>query len=194
MFLSDEIGGLDFDGSRRSDKPGVGPAGWRWQPQERAASPTVRRGVRIVASRPNRPARNVTGGRSAMAVRCGRARRDVRRSCVGNAPGVHGLWPQALALGYRVAVRPSRREPFTGQRLVAALRAEWIRTQDVGVSAHRLRRCRRAIIRAADLAMVYRRPGRRRQVPHRSDGLGQRTRAARRYWSPPKRTGTSASI
>ncbi len=31
----------------------------------------------------------------------------------GNAPGVHGLWPQALALGYRVAVRPSRREPLT---------------------------------------------------------------------------------
>ena len=27
----------------------------------------------------------------------------------GNGPGVHGLWPQALALGYRVAVRPSRR-------------------------------------------------------------------------------------
>ena len=32
----------------------------------------------------------------------------------GNGPGVHGLWPQALALGYRVAVRPSRREPLTG--------------------------------------------------------------------------------
>src|SRR5262249_49145908 len=31
----------------------------------------------------------------------------------GNTPGVHRLWPQALALGYRVAVRPSRREPFT---------------------------------------------------------------------------------
>ncbi|HTQ18350.1 MAG TPA: aldehyde dehydrogenase, partial [Mycobacterium sp.] len=30
----------------------------------------------------------------------------------GNGPGVHGLWPQALALGYRVAVRPSRREPL----------------------------------------------------------------------------------
>lgn len=27
----------------------------------------------------------------------------------GNAPGVHGLWLQALALGYRVVIRPSRR-------------------------------------------------------------------------------------
>ena len=35
----------------------------------------------------------------------------------GNGPGVHGLWPQALALGYRVAVRPSRREPLTAHRL-----------------------------------------------------------------------------
>ena len=38
----------------------------------------------------------------------------------GNGPGVHGLWPQALALGYRVAVRPSRREPLTAHRLVHA--------------------------------------------------------------------------
>ena len=40
----------------------------------------------------------------------------------GNSPGVHGLWLQALALGYRVAIRPSRREPFTGHRLISALR------------------------------------------------------------------------
>ena len=72
----------------------------------------------------------------------------------GNAPGVHGLWPQALAFGYRVAVRPSRREPFTGQRLIAALRKSGFRAEDVcylptdytGADA---------IIRAADLAMVY---------------------------------------
>lgn len=41
----------------------------------------------------------------------------------GNHPGPHSLWLEALALGYRVAVRPSRREPFTPYRLVAALRA-----------------------------------------------------------------------
>ncbi|MFE0329105.1 aldehyde dehydrogenase family protein [Streptomyces sp. NPDC058960] len=40
----------------------------------------------------------------------------------GNHPGTHTLWPEALALGYRVAVRPSRREPFTPHRLVSALR------------------------------------------------------------------------
>jgi acyl-CoA reductase-like NAD-dependent aldehyde dehydrogenase len=39
----------------------------------------------------------------------------------GNHPGTHALWLEALALGYRVAVRPSRREPFTPQRLIAAL-------------------------------------------------------------------------
>jgi len=39
----------------------------------------------------------------------------------GNGPGVHGLWPQAVGLGYRTLVRPSLREPFTAQRLIAAL-------------------------------------------------------------------------
>jgi acyl-CoA reductase-like NAD-dependent aldehyde dehydrogenase len=39
----------------------------------------------------------------------------------GNHPGVHFVWLAALALGYRVAVRPSRREPFTAHRLVSAL-------------------------------------------------------------------------
>ncbi|MCK9876685.1 aldehyde dehydrogenase family protein [Frankia sp. Ag45/Mut15] len=41
----------------------------------------------------------------------------------GNTPAVHGLWPEALALGYKVVVRPSSREPYTAFRLVAALRA-----------------------------------------------------------------------
>jgi acyl-CoA reductase-like NAD-dependent aldehyde dehydrogenase len=40
----------------------------------------------------------------------------------GNTPAVHGLWPEALALGFKVAVRPSTREPFTAFRLVSALR------------------------------------------------------------------------
>lgn len=72
----------------------------------------------------------------------------------GNGPGVHGLWPQALALGYRVAVRPSRREPLTAHRLVCALRQAGFRAQDAtylptdhaGADE---------IIRSADLAMVY---------------------------------------
>ncbi|SNQ46777.1 NAD-dependent aldehyde dehydrogenase [Frankia canadensis] len=40
----------------------------------------------------------------------------------GNTPAVHGLWPEALALGYKVVVRPSSREPYTAFRLVEALR------------------------------------------------------------------------
>lgn len=40
----------------------------------------------------------------------------------GNHPGIHATWLEALALGYRVAIRPSRRDPFTPQRLVMALR------------------------------------------------------------------------
>ncbi|WP_156686069.1 aldehyde dehydrogenase family protein [Mycobacterium sp. Marseille-P9652] len=72
----------------------------------------------------------------------------------GNGPGVHGLWPQALALGYRVAVRPSRREPLTAHRLVHALReagfgpadAVYLPTAHDGADE---------IIRSADLAMVY---------------------------------------
>lgn len=39
----------------------------------------------------------------------------------GNGPGVHGLWPQAIAMGYRTLVKPSLREPFTAQRLVHAM-------------------------------------------------------------------------
>ncbi|MFI2372412.1 aldehyde dehydrogenase family protein [Streptomyces sp. NPDC018833] len=44
-------------------------------------------------------------------------------NAAGNHPAPHALWLEALALGYRVAVRPSRREPFTPHRLVLALRA-----------------------------------------------------------------------
>lgn len=72
----------------------------------------------------------------------------------GNHPGVHALWLEALALGYRVAVRPSRREPFTPHRLVAALRAAGfadnqvmlLPTDHAGADG---------ILRDADLGMVY---------------------------------------
>jgi acyl-CoA reductase-like NAD-dependent aldehyde dehydrogenase len=72
----------------------------------------------------------------------------------GNGPGAHALWPQALALGYRVAVRPSRREPLTAHRLVNALRqagfrpehAVYLPSDHVGADE---------MIRSADLAMVY---------------------------------------
>jgi acyl-CoA reductase-like NAD-dependent aldehyde dehydrogenase len=72
----------------------------------------------------------------------------------GNAPGVHGLWPQALALGYRVAIRPSRREPFTAHRLIHALRQTGFRAADALYlpTDHTVAD---DVIRAADLAMVY---------------------------------------
>jgi acyl-CoA reductase-like NAD-dependent aldehyde dehydrogenase len=72
----------------------------------------------------------------------------------GNAPGVHGLWPQALALGYRVAVRPSRREPFTAHRLIQALRQTGFRDADALYlpTDHAVAD---DVVRAADLAMVY---------------------------------------
>ena len=72
----------------------------------------------------------------------------------GNAPGVHGLWPQALALGYRVAIRPSRREPFTPHRLIHALRQTGFRASDALYlpTDHTVAD---DVIQAADLAMVY---------------------------------------
>jgi hypothetical protein len=72
----------------------------------------------------------------------------------GNAPGVHALWLQALPLGYRVAIRPSRREPFTAHRLIYALREAGFRPQDV-VYLPTDYAGADEIIRAADLSMVY---------------------------------------
>jgi acyl-CoA reductase-like NAD-dependent aldehyde dehydrogenase len=72
----------------------------------------------------------------------------------GNHPGVHALWLEALALGYRVAVRPSRRDPFTPHRLISALRGAGFADDQVvllptGYDAAD------EILRGADLAMVY---------------------------------------
>jgi acyl-CoA reductase-like NAD-dependent aldehyde dehydrogenase len=72
----------------------------------------------------------------------------------GNGPGVHGLWPQALALGYRVAVRPSRREPLTAHRLVHALGQAGFRPHDA-VYLPTDHRGADELVRSADLAMVY---------------------------------------
>lgn len=47
----------------------------------------------------------------------------------GNGPGIHAIWPQALALGYSVIVKPSKREPFTAQRLVSAFRCAGFSSQ-----------------------------------------------------------------
>ncbi|WP_217140800.1 aldehyde dehydrogenase family protein [Streptomyces sp. AC627_RSS907] len=72
----------------------------------------------------------------------------------GNHPGVHRLWLEALALGYRVAVRPSRREPFTPHRLVAALHRAGVR-QDQLVLLPTDHHTAGTLIHGADRTVVY---------------------------------------
>ncbi|MFE2099028.1 aldehyde dehydrogenase family protein [Streptomyces sp. NPDC059468] len=72
----------------------------------------------------------------------------------GNHPGPHSLWPEALALGYRVAVRPSRREPFTPHRLATALREAGFGNDQVTLlpTDHATAD---TLLRGADLGLVY---------------------------------------
>jgi acyl-CoA reductase-like NAD-dependent aldehyde dehydrogenase len=72
----------------------------------------------------------------------------------GNHPGVHGIWLEALALGYRVAVRPSRRDPFTPSRLISALRSAGFGDDQV-VLLPTGYDIADEIVRGADLAMAY---------------------------------------
>ncbi|OSZ61718.1 aldehyde dehydrogenase [Streptomyces pharetrae CZA14] len=72
----------------------------------------------------------------------------------GNHPGPHSLWLEALALGYRIAVRPSRREPFTPHRLVTALRAAGFGTDQV-VLLPTDHDAADEILRGADYGLVY---------------------------------------
>lgn len=72
----------------------------------------------------------------------------------GNHPGPHALWLEALALGYCVAVRPSRREPFTPHRLVSALRLAGFGADQVALlpTEHA---AADGMLTGADLGMVY---------------------------------------
>jgi len=72
----------------------------------------------------------------------------------GNSPAPHGTWPEALALGYRVAVRPSSRDPFTPYRLVTALRAAGFPDDHV-VFLPADHAAADVILRGADLGIVY---------------------------------------
>ncbi|MFC4125368.1 aldehyde dehydrogenase family protein [Nocardia rhizosphaerae] len=72
----------------------------------------------------------------------------------GNTPAVHGLWPEALALGYKVVVRPSAREPFTAVRLVSALRTAGFPAESV-VLLPTDYAAADVIIAEADYAIVY---------------------------------------
>lgn len=156
IFSTAVIGGLDFDAyvelaSRISGVPiAVTRAGARSVADAVAhAFDAVRPAQPIGAARDWREDRTRDG--SAVWTRRGEV---FAVHAAGNGPGVHGLWPQALALGYRVAVRPSRREPFTGHRLVNALRQAGFRPEDV-VFLPTDHAGADEIIRSADLAMVY---------------------------------------
>ncbi|MFJ5840360.1 aldehyde dehydrogenase family protein [Streptomyces shenzhenensis] len=69
----------------------------------------------------------------------------------GVHPGAHGLWLEALALGFRVAVRPSRREPFTSHRLITSLREAGFGPEHV-VLLPTEQEAGEAMLRGADLA------------------------------------------
>lgn len=71
-----------------------------------------------------------------------------------NHPATHSVWLEALALGYRVAIRPSGREPFTAHRLVQSLRACGFGDDHVAYvpTDHAIAR---RLVAAADLAVVY---------------------------------------
>ncbi|GAA4614643.1 aldehyde dehydrogenase family protein [Actinoallomurus liliacearum] len=72
----------------------------------------------------------------------------------GNHPGVHSLWLEALALGFRVAVRPSRHEPLTPYRLISALRASGFGDDQIVLLPTDYAEADE-ILRQADLSMVY---------------------------------------
>ena len=155
VFVSSTIAGLDFDSyvaltCRVSGLP-IAAA--------RAGAHTVAESLTTAcdAIRPARPSGASLDWRElAPAGGAVRARRGevLAVHAPGNAPAVHGLWPQALALGYRVAIRPSRREPFTAHRLIHALQQTGFRAGDALYlpTDHTVAD---DVIQAADLAMVY---------------------------------------
>lgn len=71
----------------------------------------------------------------------------------GNGPGVHGLWPQAIAMGYKTLVKPSLREPFTAQRLVYAM--ELAQLKDYVAFIPTNHKGTETMILESDLAIVY---------------------------------------
>jgi acyl-CoA reductase-like NAD-dependent aldehyde dehydrogenase len=72
----------------------------------------------------------------------------------GNTAALLGFWIEALLLGYRVAIRPSRREPFTVHRMVLSLREAGLRPGDA-VYLPTDYAGADELIRSADVSMVY---------------------------------------
>ncbi|WP_433260675.1 aldehyde dehydrogenase family protein [Actinosynnema sp. CS-041913] len=72
----------------------------------------------------------------------------------GNHPGPHAEWLVALGLGYRVAVRPSQRDPYTPRRLMRALRAAGVAPATYALVPTDYE-VADTLVRSGDLAMVY---------------------------------------
>lgn len=72
----------------------------------------------------------------------------------GNSAGIHASWLAPLALGYRIAVRPSRREPLTPYRLVTALRECGFGDDQIAMLATDYSGADE-MLRSADLGLVY---------------------------------------
>jgi acyl-CoA reductase-like NAD-dependent aldehyde dehydrogenase len=155
VFLSSTIGGLDFETyvdltCRVTGLPMTAArAGANTIAESLTTACDAVRPARPTGAKPDWRELSTTGG--AVWARRGEV---LAVHAPGNAPGVHGLWPQALALGYRITVRPSRREPFTAHRLIRALRQTGFR------DGHALylptdHTVADDVIGAADLAMVY---------------------------------------
>ena len=89
----------------------------------------------------------------------------------GNGTGVHALWPQAIALGYRVVLRPSEREPLTAQRLITAMVAAGL--QDYVALLPCEHDVTETLIDAADLSLIYGGEALTARFTHRSDILVQ---------------------
>jgi acyl-CoA reductase-like NAD-dependent aldehyde dehydrogenase len=71
-----------------------------------------------------------------------------------NNPGVHVQWVHGVALGYRVIVRPGTRDPFTPQRLVAALLSAGVEPASLSMLPGGYA-TGQAMIDAADLSLVF---------------------------------------
>jgi acyl-CoA reductase-like NAD-dependent aldehyde dehydrogenase len=72
----------------------------------------------------------------------------------GNHPEAHVGWLQALAFGYNVVVKPSRRDVFTPMRLVRALIESGLRPGEISFAPGD-HRAGQALVEAADLSLVY---------------------------------------
>lgn len=125
IFREEEVGGLPYEQYERTVSRVCGVP---LRAVRSAADEIADSAKRVLTPSYNaRPAGAVSDWRHPL-TRIGRAvwtrRGEVLAvNAAGNHPAPHALWLEALALGYRVAVRPSRREPFTPHRLVLALRA-----------------------------------------------------------------------